>query len=86
MIESTVTIGAFAAANRVKAALTLLDKTEWSLGGPGAPAAPRPPAPPSLPFTPGLDFPSLIAARLVLAARSKPVPAKNPDGRFKKRG
>lgn len=85
MIESNMTVGA-AAAWRVKAALTLLDETELSLGGSGAPAAPRPPAPPTLPLVPGLDFPSLIAARLVLVARSKPASPKNPDRRFNKKG
>jgi hypothetical protein len=88
MIESGSMIGAAnASAWRVKLALTLLDETERNLDVSGAPAAPRPPVSPAvLPLVPGLDFPSLIAARLVLVARSKPASPRNPARRFNKKG
>jgi len=67
----------------IKLALTLLADTDRSLSGSGAPAAPRPPVLPAAPLAPGLDFPTLIAARFASAPR----PSRNSrsDQRSRKR-
>lgn len=66
---------------QVKLALTLLADTDRSLSGSGAPAAPRSPGFPATPV-PGLDFPTLIAARFASAPR--PLRGR-PDQRSRKR-
>lgn len=90
MAIGAITAGSAAAATtaraasvlEVKLALTLLADTDRSLSGSGAPAAPRSPAFPATPPVPGLDFPTLIAARFASAPRQ---PRGRPDQRSRKR-
>lgn len=73
---------------RVKLALTLLAETDRGLNAAGAPAAPQMPMPRPAPDVPAavLDFPSLIAARLMSVARPAPSQQKNFKRIPKKKG